>query len=159
MTLQQKLNLEGKNFSPWIVGNLRKFWLFPVCWKNSQIWNSDHQRPAVAVVSFSCKIAPERKLGLQWEAFGDLIEEKTPEKFHSGRPCQCCRRERFAENGFLGKQIMKIHPEQNLNYTNYETSTESKILKVKPWVRAGHRSCPSVGIVGGAGEKLNMLLV
>ena len=48
-----------KEFSPWIVGNLRKFWLFPVCWKNSQIWNSDHQRPAVAVVRFSCKIAPE----------------------------------------------------------------------------------------------------
>ena len=61
MDLQQKLNLEGKNFSLWIVGNLRKFWLFAVCWKNSGIWNSDHQGPAV---SFSCEFAKRKE---SWE--------------------------------------------------------------------------------------------
>ena len=42
----------------------------------------------------------------QFEVKNSFVKDKTPEKFHSGRPCRCCRQEKCAEKGFLSKQMM-----------------------------------------------------
>ena len=42
----------------------------------------------------------------QFEEKKGLAKDKTPEKFHSGHPCRCCRQGKCAGKGFLSKQMM-----------------------------------------------------